>query len=97
MAIPLGDALPSVSTFNSSATGSKIKTWRYSHYWEYDANVAEGDSVNVVYYTDNSRLDLLADNTLWCFTGNQIDGFKIYNKVAGAGVYIIGNKKIVDK
>ena len=48
--------------------------------WSY---VAEG-TPNVVIRTHD--YDIYDDSQLWCVTGNAIIGYKIYNKVAGAGM-----------
>lgn len=34
---------------------------------------------------DTKQSAAFADNMLWCFVGNVVDGFVIYNKAAGAG------------
>lgn len=60
-----------------------VEMHRYggNRYWEYDAD--HGGKVDVVYYTNN-KIDVVADNKLWCFVGNALSGFRIYNKAAFA-------------
>ncbi len=56
-----------------------VEMHRYegNRYWEYQAD--QEVNVGVAFYTGN-QVGLLADKTLWCFTGDLISGFKIYNK-----------------
>ena len=46
-------------------------------YWQYQ----NGQDPNVKHITAN---DIYDETQMWCFTGNSLDGFKIYNKKAGA-------------
>lgn len=50
-------------------------------FWEY--NAASDGKIDVVDYKAQ-LIDVVADNKLWCFVGNLIDGFKIYNKAVMA-------------
>ena len=57
--------------------GVKKYVWTYA---------ADG-TPNVVLPQDASKQTAtFGDEKLWCFVGNLIDGFKIYNKAAGAGM-----------
>ena len=47
--------------------------------WQYDVDNA---AVKVENYLGN-KVGTVADNMLWCFVGNVVDGFSIYNKAAG--------------
>ncbi len=52
-----------------------------TYYWQYNADAAEAtENVTV---PDGKSLD---DKHLWAFVGNIVDGFKIYNKAAGANM-----------
>ena len=72
-----------VTTDLSAPIWQTVEMHRYGTFrvWEYvgnDAVVKVNDIVN--------KEDAVADAMLWCFTGNLIDGFRIYNKAAGTGV-----------
>lgn len=54
----------------------KIRSTKYLQY-------AEGGAVNCV-----SSVDTDDESILWCFTGNETEGYKIYNKAAGAGMIL---------
>lgn len=64
---------------NDSGT-EDVSNGTHQYIWKY----LEGES-------DNVQLPMLSvsnteygDNYLWCFVGNLVDGFKIYNKAAGS-------------
>ena len=48
--------------------------------WVYDTT--EGATANVA-VKKGQNFDIYNDTHLWCFTGNIVDGFKIFNKAAG--------------
>jgi hypothetical protein len=58
-----------------------VEMHRYGTFrvWKYDA------VKNVVFAEDHTgdKPAAVADDMLWCFTGNLVDGFTIYNKAAG--------------
>ena len=56
--------------------GSVFRVWNYE---------GEGKPVAVIDLAANKE-DVLEDAKMWAFTGNLIDGFKIYNKAAGTSV-----------
>lgn len=49
-----------------------------------DAAAYTSDEVSLPKY-DTKQSAAFGDNMLWCFVGNVVDGFVIYNKAAGAG------------
>ena len=49
-----------------------------------DAETYTSAEVSLPKY-DTKQSAAFADNMLWCFVGNVVDGFVIYNKAAGAG------------
>ncbi|MDY4029810.1 MAG: hypothetical protein SOY69_01170 [Alloprevotella sp.] len=49
-----------------------------------DATTYTSAEVSLPKY-DTKQSAAFADNMLWCFVGNVVDGFVIYNKAAGAG------------
>ncbi len=51
-----------------------------TYYWMYDAEAAAAENVTV------PESNSLEDKHLWAFVGNLFDGFKIYNKAAGANM-----------
>lgn len=59
-----------------------IHSTQNNYYWTF---VSDDDNNNVQTppVLSTSSKDIIADNYLWCFVGNLIDGFKIYNKAAG--------------
>ena len=57
-------------------------------------NIKQGKNPTYLYYLKGQTFlaldsasvnDVRADKNLWCFAGNLTDGFRIYNKAAGAG------------
>lgn len=79
------ESLPFVASENfSDATwyAIDIHSNNQPYYWKYEAD----NDVNVqTPVTVTSSKEVIADEYLWCFSGNLIDGFKIYNKAAGEG------------
>ncbi|MCH5181201.1 MAG: hypothetical protein J1F06_01085 [Prevotellaceae bacterium] len=51
-----------------------------NYYWTYVSDNEKNVQTPVL--TTSSK-NIIADEHLWCFVGNLIDGFKIYNKAAG--------------
>lgn len=60
-----------------------VEMHRYGTFrvWEYAGNDVAVKVTDIV-----NKEDAVADAMLWCFTGNLVDGFRIYNKAAGTGV-----------
>jgi len=68
---------------DDSGTG-EILNGTKKYVWTYDANNATS---NVLLPKELSKqTKVFGDDKLWCFVGNPFDGFKIYNKAAGAGL-----------
>ena len=61
-----------------------VEMHRYGTFrvWDY----VENDADIKVTEMSSTKEDVSDDSKLWCFTGNLIDGFKIYNKLAGTTV-----------
>ena len=73
---------------NDSGTGD-VSDGTNRYVWTY---VPESATNNVQLPKERSKQStLFADNKLWCFIGNAYDGFKIYNKVAGASLTLNKN------
>ena len=72
-----------VTTDLSNPVWQVVEMHRYGTFrvWDYQAN---DNAVKVTDVADKENA--VADNMLWCFTGNLIDGFKVYNKAAGTEV-----------
>ena len=73
-----------VTTDLSNPVWQVVEMHRYSTFrvWDYVENDAD---VKVTEMSSNKE-GVSDDSKLWCFTGNLIDGFKIYNKKAGTTV-----------
>lgn len=73
---------------NDSGTGD-VSDGTNRYVWTY---VPESATNNVQLPKERSKQStLFTDNKLWCFIGNAYDGFKIYNKVAGASLTLNKN------
>ena len=73
-----------VTTDLSNPAWQVVEMHRYGTFrvWDY-----EGNDVDVKVTEMSSNMEGVSDDSkLWCFTGNLIDGFKIYNKKAGTTV-----------
>ena len=73
-----------VTTDLSNPAWQVVEMHRYGTFrvWDY---VENGADVKVTEMSSNKE-GVSDDSKLWCFTGNLIDGFKIYNKKAGTSV-----------
>ena len=78
--------IPFVTTQLTGGTFSDTTTW-YSITIDNGglviSNPGTADRINL-----NSSLKDLNDNNLWCFVGNNEEGYTIYNKAAGPGVVL---------
>lgn len=54
-------------------------------YYLHDTNGAESMELGAGQQTFDASTNDAFDAQMWCFVGNPFDGFKIYNKAAGAG------------
>ena len=73
-----------VTTDLSNPAWQVVEMHRYGTFrvWDY-----VGNDVDVKVTEMSSKKEGVSDDSkLWCFTGNLIDGFKIYNKKAGTSV-----------
>ena len=73
-----------VTTDLSNPAWQVVEMHRYDSFrvWDY-----VGNDVDVKVTEMSSNMEGVSDDSkLWCFTGNLIDGFKIYNKKAGTSV-----------
>ena len=73
-----------VTTDLSNPAWQVVEMHRYDSFrvWDYVGNDVD---VKVTEMSSNKE-GVSDDSKLWCFTGNLIDGFKIYNKKAGTSV-----------
>ncbi len=72
---------------HSNDTGAgDINSGAKNYIWTATTNAEAytSDEVTLPKY-DTKQSAAFADNMLWCFVGNVVDGFVIYNKAAGAG------------
>lgn len=78
-------ALPFTVSSSADATDASwyiVDISNSNNTWAYDNSSTE-KSVSIITGYDKSQTTL-EDKYLWCFTGNLIDGFNIYNKEAGS-------------
>ena len=57
-----------------------------NHFWEYTTTNSNTKLLSNT--TTFPKKDIAPDASLWCFVGNLLDGFKIYNKAAGADLTV---------
>ncbi len=70
------------STFDASSATWYVVALRIcdgKYYWN-----ASDDAINCPAYTSEHCYDVMPESTQWAFVGDLLNGFKIYNKVAGA-------------
>ena len=79
-------AVPFVATQLEGGAFSDTTTWYTITIDNGELAITNPGSADRIYL--NSTVKDVSDNNLWCFVGNDKDGYTIYNKAAGTGLVL---------
>lgn len=81
-----GTAVPFITTQLDGGAFSDTTTWYTITIDNGALAISNHGSADRIYL--NSTIKDVGDDNLWCFTGNDADGYTIYNKAAGPGLVL---------